>query len=78
MFACEANIGFTIGLEGRMGRYAARLGPKNANQSKRLTLVGFFGASEAPQSPIDIPYCGRGPFMPSLGASPVWCTSLDR
>jgi len=68
-----------IGLEGRVGRYAAGLGPKTANTPKRLTVVGFILVPPGrPRRPIDSPYCGRGPLMPSLGAGPVWRTSLDR
>ena len=58
-----------IGLEGRVGRYAAGLGPKSANKHKRLTLVGFILVPlRRPRRPIDSPYCGGGPLLPSLGA----------
>ena len=61
-----------IGLEGRVGRYAAGLGPKTANKPKRLTLVGFILVPpRRTRRPIDSPYCGHGPLMPSLGAGPV-------
>ena len=67
-----------IGLEGTVGRHAAGLGSKTANKPKRLTLVGFILVpAMRPRRPIDIPYCGCGPLMPSLGAGQVWRTSLD-
>ena len=56
-------------MEGRVGGYAAVLGPKTANTHKRLTLVGFILVPlKRPRRPIDIPYCGHWPLMPSLGA----------
>ena len=67
-----------IGLEGRVGRYAAAVGPKTANTPKRLTLVGFILVPPRhPRRPIDNPYCGCGPLMPAIGAGPVRWTILD-
>ena len=46
-----------IGLEGRVGSYAAGLGPKTANNPKRLTLMSFILVPlRRARRPIDSPY----------------------
>ena len=66
-----------MGLEGRVGD--TQLGWALRLLTNLRGIVSFILVPpRRPRRPIDSPYCGRGPLIPTLGAGPVRCTSLNR